>query len=76
METQADQFFDLSALSAYSSLPVPTLRDYLKQDDLPHYKLRGKIIVRKSEFDEWLRQHRVDAGQVDYTTSELLYETL
>jgi hypothetical protein len=76
MKTQDDQFFDLSALSAYSSLPVPMLRDYLNQDGLPHFKLRGEIIVRKTEFDKWLRQHRVDAGHVDKTTSELIYEIL
>jgi excisionase family DNA binding protein len=56
-------YLDLRGLSTYSSLAVPTLRDYLKEGGLPHYKLRGKIIVKKSEFDSWLENYRVDKRQ-------------
>ena len=54
------EYLDLRGLSTYSSLAVPTLRDYLKEGGLPHYKLRGKIIVKKSEFDSWMENYRVD----------------
>jgi len=42
---------------------VPTLRDYLRSDGLPHFKLKGKILVRVSEFDGWLESFRVDGKQ-------------
>ena len=57
-----DQLFDLRGLSAYSSLGVGTLRDYLKCG-LPHFKVKGKILVRRAEFDKWLEGFRVDRKQ-------------
>jgi excisionase family DNA binding protein len=55
----ADQYFDLRGLSAYSSLAVPTLRDYIRAGHLPCFKVKGKILVKRSEFDQWLeRRHR------------------
>lgn len=57
-----DQYFDLQGLSAYCSLKVPTLRDYLKRG-LPYFRLKGKILIRKSEFDSWLENYRVNKKQ-------------
>ena len=57
---EIDQYLDLKNLSAYSCLGVPTLRDYLRSGGLPHFKLKGKILVRLSEFDSWLESFRVD----------------
>lgn len=58
--TLKDQFFDLRGLSVYSALSVPALRQYLKTG-LPHYRLKGKILIKRSEFDAWLRQYRVNS---------------
>ena len=60
---EIDQYFDLRNLSAYSCLGVPTLRDYLRSAGLPHFKLKGKILVKKSEFDEWLESFRIKTDQ-------------
>ncbi len=57
-----DQLFDLKGLSAYSSLSVSALRQYIK-GGLPAYSLRGKILVRQSEFDRWLEKFRVSRDQ-------------
>ena len=56
-----DRYLDLPGLSEYASLGVSTLRDYLKAGGLPHYKLKGKILVRISEFDRWMESFRVDS---------------
>jgi hypothetical protein len=58
-----DQYFDLRGLETYSALKVSTLRDYIRCADLPHYKLKGKILIRKSEFDTWLEGYRVNKKQ-------------
>ena len=55
-----DQYFDLPGLNVYSCIPVPTLRDYIKRDGMQCFKLRGKILVKRSEFDSWMDDHRVD----------------
>jgi excisionase family DNA binding protein len=61
--SDTDRLLDLKGLSEHSSLGVPTLRDYLRSGGLPYFKLRGKILVRLSEFDQWLEAFRVDTKQ-------------
>ena len=56
--TLKDQFFNLKGLSAYSAISVGSLRDYLKSGRLPCFKLRGKILIKRSEFDAWLEAYR------------------
>jgi len=58
-----DRLLDLKKLSEYSSLGIPTLRDYLRSNGLPYFKLKGKILVRLSEFNSWLESFRVDTKQ-------------
>ena len=50
-----DKYFDLKGLSTYSSLGLSTLRDYIRKHGLPCFKVRGKVLVQKSQFDEWLQ---------------------
>jgi len=61
--TLKDQYFDLKGLSVYSSLGVGTLRDYLKSGGLSYFKLRGKILIKRSEFDRWLERYRINQKQ-------------
>lgn len=58
-----DQYFDLKGLSAYSSMAVPTLRDYISTGQLPCFKLKGKFLIKRSEFDTWLEGFRLNKGQ-------------
>lgn len=55
-----DQYFDLKGLEAYSALKVPTLRDYINSGNLPCFKVKGKILIKQSEFDAWLESYRVN----------------
>ena len=56
----ADPFLDLRALAEYSNLSIRTLARHLADfaRPLPHYKVRGKILVRRSEFDAWMQGFR------------------
>jgi len=70
-----DPFLSLRALAGYSGLSVRKLRDYL--DDLGHplpcYRIGGKILVRRSEFDAWASRYRqVGQPDVDQVVSEVL----
>ena len=62
MDSSSDKYLDLKSLSEYSSLGVPTLRDYIRSEGLPHYKPKGKLLVKKSEFDAWMESFRVDTN--------------
>ena len=58
--SDTDRLLDLRSLSRHSCLGVPTLRDYIRSGGLPHFKLKGKILVSVREFHEWLESFRVD----------------
>ncbi len=40
-------------------MAIPTLRDYMREG-MPYFKLKGKILVKRSEFDGWLESFRVN----------------
>ena len=58
--TLKDQYFDLRGLSAYSALAVGTLRDHIWSGGLPAFKVRGKVLIKQSEFDLWLEGFRIE----------------
>ncbi len=66
VSTPLDPFLDLRALAAYSSISVRKLRDYLEDVayPLPCYRVGGKILVRRSEFDTWISAYR-QQGRAD-----------
>jgi hypothetical protein len=66
LSTPADPFLSLKALVAYSGLSVRKLRDCLSNPGhpLPCYRVGGKIVVRRSEFDAWIAAYR-EAGRAD-----------
>ncbi|SPP64721.1 helix-turn-helix domain-containing protein [Nitrospira lenta] len=54
-------FLDLKTLAAYSSCSVRWLRDRLvdRMYPLPHYRVGGKLLVKRDEFDRWMEAQRV-----------------
>ena len=72
-----DPFLDLRALAGYSSLSVRKLRDLLGdlEHPIPHYRIGGKILVRRSEYDGWAVHYRRvgrDADDVDAIVADVL----
>jgi hypothetical protein len=58
-----DQYFDLRGLEAYSGMKVSLLRSYIRSDNLPCFQIKGKIFIRRSEFDRWVNQYRINRNQ-------------
>jgi Helix-turn-helix domain len=59
--TDLDPFLPLRSLAAYAGLSVRTLRQYLDlppDQALPCYRVGGKILVRRSQFDTWVAQYQ------------------
>lgn len=54
-----DRLFDLNGLSAYSALGKSTIRQYIRTHQLPHFKVGGKILIKRSEFDAWIENYRI-----------------
>jgi hypothetical protein len=56
-----DPFLSLKALAAYSSISRSTLKEFINlppTEAPPCYRLPGKILVRRSEFDAWIERAR------------------
>jgi hypothetical protein len=55
-----DYVLQLKALAGYAGLSVRRLRQLLIDPfhPIPHYRLGGRILVRRSEFDTWLQHYR------------------
>jgi len=68
-----DRYFDLKGLSVYSAMGTSALRNYIRNGDLPCFKLpgkngrTGKILIKKSEFDAWMERFR-DNDYIDLDT--------
>jgi hypothetical protein len=62
ISTVLDPYLPLKALSQYSGLSVRTLQGHINaapSEALPAYRLSaGKVLVRRSEFDQWLAAYR------------------
>jgi hypothetical protein len=60
--TVQPHFFTMKTLAIYSSCSVRWLRDRLvdRVHPLPHYRVEGKILVKKEDFDAWMVEFRID----------------
>jgi hypothetical protein len=65
-----DPYLSLRALAGYSGLSIRRLRALLEDPShpLPCFRIGGKILVRRSEYDTWAaryrREGRADVDQV------------
>jgi excisionase family DNA binding protein len=60
-------YISMAALARYSGLSVRTLRSYLRDPEgpIPHYRVGRRVLVRRAEFDEWLRRFRKNVASAD-----------
>lgn len=60
MAARSTEWLDLTSLQQYADVSNRTLRLWIHRADnpLPAAQVGRKILVRKREFDRWLRQHR------------------
>jgi predicted DNA-binding transcriptional regulator AlpA len=74
--TIEDKYFDIKALSAYSSLSGSTIRNYMADadDPLPSFCIKRKILIKKSEFDRWMERHRTDTKKIDRIVDEMFHD--
>lgn len=69
-----DSYLPLKALSRYAGIGVRTLRAHLGRSDapLPHYRVNGKVLVRRSEFDAWIAAYRRVGSTVDALVAQVM----
>jgi len=69
-------YLTLKKLAVYSSCSLRWLRSRLvdSHHPLPHFKIGGKILVKRVDFDEWLSKHRVTprGNEIDQILESML----
>lgn len=65
-----DGYLSVRSLSAYAGVSVRTIRKLLVRPHrpLPHYRIGGRILVRRSEFDAWTAEFRIVRPALDLNT--------
>jgi excisionase family DNA binding protein len=51
----SNRYFDIIEASAYTSLSVSTLRRYISRGELKCSRKLGKILLKESDIDRWLK---------------------
>jgi excisionase family DNA binding protein len=75
MTASLDGYLGLTALATYAGLSVRTLRARLRDahDPLPSYRVGGKRLVKRSEFEAWMARRRATV-RVDAIVDDVLRE--
>jgi excisionase family DNA binding protein len=57
---ELDPYLSLRVLATYSGLSRRTIKRHLAsaEHSLPHYRVGRRVLVRRSEFDEWMQEWR------------------
>ena len=65
-ERSQPEWLDMKALQRYACVSERTLRDWIHRatNPLPAVQVGTKLLVRRSTFDQWLENHRVQAVDV------------
>lgn len=71
-----DRWLTIQELMEYVPLSERTLRKIAKELHPARVNGRGKLLIRKSEFDAWLTRHCDASGSADPRAIELLKEVL
>ncbi len=74
VRTDLDPYLSLKALSAHSGMSIRTLRKALNDPvhPLPHFRPGGKILIRRSDFDQWMTRFRQDGSDLDALVSQIV----
>jgi len=53
----------LEVISKRYDIPLSTLRRWASQRRFPLYKISNRVRVSLSEFDDWVKQYRINGGE-------------
>jgi excisionase family DNA binding protein len=65
-----DRYLSVRQLAEYTSLSEGTIRTILPE--IPHHRLKRKILIKRSEFDRWLLRRRQQKQHVSPLVKDLV----
>ena len=62
-----DGYIGIREVARRSSMSEKSIRNFIRNDALPHYRrsAAGKILIRWSEFVEWMERRRIELKHDD-----------
>jgi excisionase family DNA binding protein len=72
--SQQREWMDLKALTQYACVSERTLREWIHRatNPLPAAQVGTKLLVRRSTFDRWLENHRLEPVDVGCIVDEMV----
>ena len=70
------ELVNLKTLAIQVSLSVFTLRKYIKEGGLPHYRVGNRYLVNREEFVDWFAQFRTISSKQSKSLKSIVDETL
>lgn len=67
-----DQWFDLKGAAIYTPWGESTLRMHIREGSLPACKVKGKILIKRSELDRWIESHRISGPDLKGHVQEIM----
>ena len=73
-EPTKPEWLDLHALTEYACVSERTIREWIHRpiNPLPAVRVGGKILVRRSVFDQWLEGHQLKSVDIGCIVEELV----
>ena len=77
-ESVAMEWLGLKQLTRYAAVCERTLRGWIYSpvDPLPAVRVRGKVLVRRTDFDDYLRRHAVRPIDLSGTVKQVVDDVL
>ena len=70
------ELVNLKTLSKQVSLSVFTLRKFIKNEGLPHYRVGNRYLVDREEFADWFAQFRTISSKQSTNLKSVVDEAL
>ena len=73
-ERTQPEWMDLRALRQYACVSERTLREWIHRpvNPLPAARVGTRILVRRSSFDQWLENHRLENRDIGCIVDEMV----
>jgi excisionase family DNA binding protein len=75
LQAPTQEWLDLHALTAYACISQRTIREWIHRptNPLPAARVGGKLLVKRSVFDQWVMAHPVEPNEtVDVIVNDMM----
>jgi len=68
----ATEFFSINELAEYLNIKKSTLYSFVRNGDLPHYRIGRIIRFKRTDIESWLEEHRSETVNPEKKAKDIL----